>query len=471
MTKIFISYRREDSADVTGRIGDRLREHFDEESVFTDVDNIPLGVDFRTHIDDEVKQCDVLLAVIGKDWLSAKNADGELRLNDPADFVRIEIESALRRDIPVIPLLVRGASIPQIDQLPDSIEELAFRNAQKIRPDPDFRNDADRLVSSLVRHFEPEAPGPVRAAPHTPEQPEISRSSKSQRQSRKPLWLGVFASSVVAAYLWVMSGQDERVGPDPQRKNSTPELGRSVPTPALPAKDFITPDMVEIPAGTFMMGSDNGASHEQPVHQVAVPAFEIARNELTWAEWKLCEDAGGCNKMQELQTSMNREELLRPVENVEFTSIMEYVNWISGRTGHSYRLPSEAEWEYATRAGTTTKYYWGDDIGENRTNCRGCGRPSYRPVPVGSFGANPFGLKDVHGNVWEWVADCWHENYQGAPVDGTAWFENCASAEKRVLRGGSFRDEPDNLRAAKRTWNFVGNADYDVGFRLAKTLP
>lgn len=154
MSKIFISYRREDTADVTGRINDRLREQFGEREIFTDIDNIPLGVDFRDYIDRGVSQCDVLLAVIGKDWLTTQNSKNKSRLNDSADFVRIEIESALSREIPIIPLLVQGADMPRENELPEALRSLAFRNATKIRADPDFNNDANRLVRSLATHLQ-----------------------------------------------------------------------------------------------------------------------------------------------------------------------------------------------------------------------------------------------------------------------------------------------------------------------------
>lgn len=154
MSSIFISYRREDAADVTGRINDRLSDRFGKAAVFTDVNKIPLGLDFRKHLDNEVKQCDVLLAVIGKDWLTVSASEDQSRLSDPTDFVRIEIESALSRDIPVIPVLVSGASMPSVAELPESLHELAYRNAIKIRPDPDFDNDAERLIDSLRTHFE-----------------------------------------------------------------------------------------------------------------------------------------------------------------------------------------------------------------------------------------------------------------------------------------------------------------------------
>jgi hypothetical protein len=147
MNKIFVSYRREDSADVTGRINDRLPEEFGVDAIFTDVDNIPLGVDFREHIDKEVSRCDVFLAVIGRNWVSIKDDDGNQRLYAASDFVRIEIESALNRSIPVIPLLAHSVSMPMEDELPESIKDLAFRHATPVRPDPDFHKDIDRLIA------------------------------------------------------------------------------------------------------------------------------------------------------------------------------------------------------------------------------------------------------------------------------------------------------------------------------------
>ena len=152
--QIFISYRRNDAAYVTGHINDLLRHEFGDEAVFTDVDNIALGVDFRAVLDETVSQCQVLLAVIGSEWVSAKDGDGQLRLHDPADFVRIEIESALNRNIPVIPLLVSGATMPAAEDLPESMHGLVFRNGTQIRPAPDFSVDMARLIKNLRRHFD-----------------------------------------------------------------------------------------------------------------------------------------------------------------------------------------------------------------------------------------------------------------------------------------------------------------------------
>ncbi len=152
--QIFICYRRDDSAYVTGHINDRLRREFGDESIFTDVDRIALGVDFRTTLDQMVSECQILLAVVGEHWLTVRNQEDVLRLQDPADFVRIEIESALQRNIPVIPLLVEGTRMPSKDELPDSLKDFSFRNGTQIRPAPDFHTDIDRLISSLKKHLQ-----------------------------------------------------------------------------------------------------------------------------------------------------------------------------------------------------------------------------------------------------------------------------------------------------------------------------
>lgn len=147
--RCFISYRRYDSADVVGRIYDRLVAAYGADSIFKDVDNIPIGADFRKVLDQAVSDCAVLLVVIGRDWLTVTNENHQQRLDDPADFVRIEIESALKREIPVVPLLVREASMPRGSDMPESIQDLAYRNGIPIRSDPDFHRDVDRLIQAL----------------------------------------------------------------------------------------------------------------------------------------------------------------------------------------------------------------------------------------------------------------------------------------------------------------------------------
>ena len=150
MSKIFISYRRADSADVTGRMFDHLTLRFARDELFKDVDSIPLGTDFRKSISDAVQSCDVVLAVIGRDWLHSQDKQGNLRLSNPDDFVRIELEAGLERDIPVIPILVSGADMPEIEELPISLHPLVYRNSIRLRSDPDFSIDIQRLTRALI---------------------------------------------------------------------------------------------------------------------------------------------------------------------------------------------------------------------------------------------------------------------------------------------------------------------------------
>lgn len=150
---VFISYRRDDSADITGRIYDRLIQHFSREIVFKDVDSIPLGIDFRQHLENALSECRVLLAIVGTDWAGSETASGKRRIDDPRDHLRLELEVALGRNIPVIPVLVRRASIPTEDQLPLSLRSLAYRNGIQVRPDPDFHGDMDRLIKGIEPHL------------------------------------------------------------------------------------------------------------------------------------------------------------------------------------------------------------------------------------------------------------------------------------------------------------------------------
>ncbi len=150
---VFISYRRDDSADITGRIYDRLVQRFSKDIVFKDVDSIPLGIDFRQHLEGALSQCRILLAIMGDEWSGGQGVDGKKRIDDPRDHVRLELEVALGRNIPVIPVLVRKASIPAEEELPISLRSLSYRNGIQVRPDPDFHGDMDRLIKGIEPHL------------------------------------------------------------------------------------------------------------------------------------------------------------------------------------------------------------------------------------------------------------------------------------------------------------------------------
>ena len=210
------------------------------------------------------------------------------------------------------------------------------------------------------------------------------------------------------------------------------------------------PEMVVIPAGTFRMGCASNRWHcdydEWPVREVRIDAFEISKHEVTFKQWDICVEYGGCRSVEDEGWGRND----RPVINVTWEDAQAYAVWLSKEMGEAFRLPSEAEWEYAARAGTETMYNWGNDRGRGLANCDGCrcDHCGSRTSPVGSYPQNPFGLHDMHGNVWEWVADCWNESYQGAPSDGSAWL--LRDCERRVLRGGSWINRPGGLRSANR---------------------
>ena len=210
-------------------------------------------------------------------------------------------------------------------------------------------------------------------------------------------------------------------------------------------------------------------TEEGPVHRVTITkTFSLGVYETTFAEWDACRRAGGCTHHPN-DGGWGRET--RPVVNVSWKDAQQYVRWLSRKTGERYRLPSESEWEYAARAGTTTRYWWGNSRGRGRAHCFGCGShwDDDRTAPVGSFGANPFDLHDVHGNVWEWVDDCWHGSYAKAPGDGSAWTRG-GECGRRVLRGGSWPYSPRGVRGAVRLGVSSGIRNDDVGFRVARVM-
>ena len=229
---------------------------------------------------------------------------------------------------------------------------------------------------------------------------------------------------------------------------------------SVPGGVFCGPELVVIPPGNFMMGSTEYAS-EQPVHKVDIGyRFAVGRYEVTQSEWRLVMGTDPSN--------FKGDD--RPVENVTWDDAQEFIGKLNARTGRKYRLLTESEWEYVARAGTRTKYPWGNDIGRGNANCRSCGSrwDGKETAPVGSFRANGFGLYDLHGNVREWVEDCYNDNYAGAPINGSA--NTTGDCNMRVQRGSSWYNDPLKLGSAYR---FRGDIVYRydiVGFRIARTL-
>lgn len=232
------------------------------------------------------------------------------------------------------------------------------------------------------------------------------------------------------------------------------------------------PEMVVIPNGQFRMGCVSGQdcfNSELPVHDVTIPqAFAVSKYEVTFDDWDACVVAGGCGGYRPDDEGWGRGR--RPVINVSWSDAQEYVAWLSRQTSQTYRLLSEAEWEYVARAGSSTAYSWGNDVGSNRANCDGCGSQwdSIQTASVGSFPANPFGVHDTSGNVWEWVEDCWNESYAGAPSDGSV--RPSGDCSRNVSRGGAWSFGPNTLRSANRGRDSSGGRYNNTGFRVAQAL-
>jgi formylglycine-generating enzyme required for sulfatase activity len=232
---------------------------------------------------------------------------------------------------------------------------------------------------------------------------------------------------------------------------------------------MIIPNMVVIPAGQFRMGdlSGNDSNDELPVHEVIFARpFALGKYAVTFDEYDCFAQATGRKLPKDLGWGRGQ----RPVTYVSWDDAVAYCQWLNRKTGQTYRLPSEAEWEYACRAGTTTDYSWGDEIGHNNANCNGCGSQwdKQQTAPVGSFAPNPWGLYDMHGNVFEWCADCWNGSYDGAPSDGSAW--TTGKCKGRVLRGGSWGFVGQNVRSAFRNYYASSYRNYFSGFRVAMDL-
>jgi formylglycine-generating enzyme required for sulfatase activity len=224
--------------------------------------------------------------------------------------------------------------------------------------------------------------------------------------------------------------------------------------------------MVVVPAGEFKMGSGE-TIYEKPEHRVVIAnPFAIGRREITFEEWDLCFAAGACRYRPD-DHGWGRGN--RPVIDVSWDDTKAFVTWLIQKTGKGYRLPSEAEWEYAARAGTNSPFWWGRAAINGNANCEDCaGTAARQTLPTGSFRPNGFGLFDVAGNAAEWVEDCWNDSYRGAPGDGSAW--TTGQCRQRGLRGGSFASKTNVIRSAARFRYDQDVRYYANGFRVARDL-
>jgi formylglycine-generating enzyme required for sulfatase activity len=409
--RVFVSYRRQDSQVQADRLCDHLvlAGHFE---VFQDVDRMPPGFDFRRVLAEKVAGCDVFLAVIGDAWLAMSGPDGSRRLDDPADWVRIEIEAALAREIPVVPVLVGTAPVPKAAELPESLRELAFRHGVRVRPNPDFRHDVERLIRGIED--------------------------------------GVSALRAGAS---VQAGQRDR------------------PAVAVEAPERITNSLgmtlVRIPAGKFLMGSPDSdkdaSSDEKPQHRVRITRpFYLGATEVTQGQYRAVTG-------QSPSRFEGSDDL--PVEQVSWEDAIRFCEKLNELEkgpleGARCRLPTEAEWEYACRARSMARYSFGDDPAGLGDHAWFDGNSDGKTHPVGQKRPNAWGLYDMHGNVWEWCWDAYEaDHYKQSPGADPL----CSSqASDPVIRGGCWIHDPQAARSARRSRDAPVVRHRLLGFRVAR---
>jgi formylglycine-generating enzyme required for sulfatase activity len=305
----------------------------------------------------------------------------------------------------------------------------------------------------------PQAPAPAQQ-PATPPAAQPAKPADSKPASE--------AAQAKAA----PKPQQGKVQPVPaaatQEDAPAPAVAATVAGAVATVKDCdACPLMAALYPGPFTMGSNGSDPSERPAHKVALRTpFAIGKFEVTVGQWAQCVKASVCPSVPSAASAA--ENL--PMRDVSWDEAQLYLKWLSTISRRPYRLPTEAEWEYAARGGTTSRYWWGEQMKGGNSSCQGCGEPwkADAPPPVGSFVANPFGLADMNGSVWEWVQDCWHSSYKGAPLDGSAWADgNCQS---RVIRGGSWREDGSYMLSTTRFKYDASVRQSQNGFRVVRTL-
>ncbi len=438
MPRIFLCYRRRDSRGVAGRIYDRLCQHFDDDAIFMDITSIPFGEEFREQIDSAVGQCDVVLAVIGSRWSGKTKASR--RIDDPRDFVRIELESALKRGIPVIPILIDHARMPGEADLPPSLARLAFRSAIDVDQGRDFHTHVDRLIRGIEFHFQ-------------------KSSTATVKEPRETTILSV----------------DRESAPSSPVRELTNSLGMALVR--IEADSFLmgtTKDQVDQLMRLFPDSKREWFDNEQPQHPVKISRpFYLGIHEVTQGQYQAV--------MGDNPSNFKGSDDL-PVEKMSWVDAVKFCNKLSEREkrtpfyrivgteatvvgGNGYRLPTEAEWEYACRARSTTLYPFGDDADKLDAHAWYSSNADSKTHPVGQKLPNAWGLHDMLGNVWEWCADGYDEKYYASspPADPPG----AIGASHRVFRGGGWDFYPWCCRPAYRYRDAPVGRGNLLGFRVA----
>jgi formylglycine-generating enzyme required for sulfatase activity len=498
----FFSYAREDDEDfrgelsaIRGAIGRNLAALLGKTKgrnfrLWQDVDAIAPGKLWKAEIDNAIEESAFFIPIVTPRAVQSPYCRNEFE----AFLAR---EQALGRNDLVFPILfipvpaLKHATRTRNDRVLAIIAERQFVDWTSFGYEdissPASRLQIRRLCEPIAeRLHEPWLSPEERAqiAKQRAEEERVRREAKAEEEARlgegaEPDAPTFLAPSPPAAFLTPSNGVLEPAPRTRERRSlaSVAPLTAAQERALKPGDSFKEggecPEMIVVRAGRFLMGSREGEGdgNEHPQHEVIIAKpFAVAKFAVTFDEWDACAASGGCRRdVSDQQWGRRR----RPAINVSWDDARAYIKWLSSITGKPYRLLSEAEWEYAARAGSETKYPWGDNFqpnGKAMANARDSGSEwgGKQTAPVGSFPANAFGLHDMVGNVWEWVEDCWNGSYRGAPGDGSPWTSGDCS--RRVVRGSSWFNYPGNLRSADRYGDYAGNRITVLGFRVARTL-
>jgi formylglycine-generating enzyme required for sulfatase activity len=511
--KVFISYSRRDSSDFAKELAAGLE--LAGFAPFLDQHDIAAGEDWEARLGGLIRQADTIVFVVSPEAVKSERCTWE-------------VNTALaenKRVLPIVALAVPEAEIPEqlrrrqfvrfdtgpgitrpLAQLADALRqdldwirehtrigELAGRWEARGRPESALLR-GDDLATAQVWLDRRTTDAPIitdlmRAFIAASKEGELSHLAKSNAAQRRIIQMQALVSVLLAAVIAALVGWINQDYLKQQwrwyavtRPYMNAQIRPHVLTVAAernlkPGDSFKEcaadcPEMIVIPAGSFMMGSTSGTGRddEHPQHQVTIAKpLAVAKFEITFADWDACGSYGDCDPRIN-DSGFGRSQ--QPVINITWNDAQRYVAWLTLMTGKPYRLLAEAEYEYAARAGTQTTYPWGGDIGKNNADCKQCGSKwdNKQPAPVGSFAPNGFGLYDMAGNVWEWTDDCYYATYNGAPTDGSAWIA-AGGCNDRVVRGGAWDRESETLRSAGRGSRGNTAARFNNrGFRVARTL-
>ena len=502
--KVFISYSRRDSSGFADELVAGLE--LAGFAPFLDRHDIAAGEDWEARLSGLIQSADTVIFVVSPGAVTSERCGWEAE-KAVALSKRLLPVVYLPIPEPEIPERLRRLQFVRFDTAP-SVTKPLLELAEALRQDLEWIREHTRLgeltarwqtrgrpESMLLRGDDLDA-AKAWAANRKSEAPEITelqrafltaseaaeaaRGSESRSAKAWTRWMQALAGLLVVGIVaGLVAWLNERLLTEyiywliHVRGNViTAEQLRGL-DPGHPFKECTDcPEMLVVPAGKFTMGSPaTEAGHdddEAPQHQVMITKpFAVSKFDVSFDEWDACAVHGDCDAHITGIFGRGRQ----PVMNISWDDAQTYVAWLSRVTGKTYRLLTEAEWEYAARAGSTTAYYWGDEIGSENANCFGCGGRwgnSLGTSPVGSFKPNAFGLYDMAGNVYQWVQDCYHEGYEGAPTDGSVWPDG--HCRGRRARGGSYGRKPEGVRSAHRNGGSPNGKYFSIGLRVGRTL-